>query len=51
VFIRASDGKDIIHGERFGKSGFRSSKGVVLKIFRRILQSAFPAPADGDQRP
>ncbi len=42
VFIRASDGKEIIHGEGFGKSGFRSQKGVVLKIFRRILKDAFP---------
>ena len=42
VFIRASDGKQIIHGEGFGKSGFRSQKGVVRKIFRRILQEAFP---------
>ncbi len=42
MFIRASDGKQIIHGEGFGKSGFRSQKGVVRKIFRRILQEAFP---------
>ena len=42
VFIRASDGKEFIHGEGFGKSGFRSQKSVVSKIFRRILEKAFP---------
>ena len=42
VFIRASDGKEFIHGEGFGKSGFRSQKSVVSKIFRRILEEAFP---------
>ena len=42
VFIRASEGKEFIHGEGFGKSGFRSQKSVVSKIFRRILEEAFP---------
>jgi len=42
VFIRAGDGKQIIRGEGFGESGFRSQKGVVRKIFRRILAQAFP---------
>jgi hypothetical protein len=53
VFIRAGDGKEIIHGEGFGKSGFRSQKSVVRKVFRRILQEAFPASEDpsASQRP
>ena len=42
--VRASDGKALMRGSGFGKSEFRSGKGVVRKVFRQILSKTFGPP-------